>query len=234
MAAALEGVRRRVRLLLPRPRRARCAGGRRRAGGDRDRRGVERLVLLSGRGEEEAQRSEEALASAGAGWTIVRSAGSTRTSARATSASRSLAGELALPAGDVGEPFVDADDIADVAVAALTEDGHVGEVYEVTGPAADLRARRSRRSPGVGPRAPLRADRGRRLRRRARRARASPDEVGLLRYLFGEVLDGRNAYVADGVERALGRPPRDFADYARAAAAGGAWDVTRGRVATSA
>ena len=51
-----------------------------------------------------------------------------------------------------------------------------------------------------------------------------PDEfVALLGYLFSEVLDGRNAHVADGVQRALGRPPRDFAQYARAAAASGAW-----------
>jgi hypothetical protein len=46
-----------------------------------------------------------------------------------------------------------------------------------------------------------------------------PDEViDMLTYLFGEVLDGRNAHLADGVQRALGRPPRDFADYARSAA----------------
>jgi uncharacterized protein YbjT (DUF2867 family) len=44
----------------------------------------------------------------------------------------------------------------------------------------------------------------------------SEEEVGLLRYLFGEVLDGRNAHVTDGVQRALGRPARDFAEYARA------------------
>jgi hypothetical protein len=49
------------------------------------------------------------------------------------------------------------------------------------------------------------------------------DEVAALRHVFGEVLDGRNAHVTDGVERALGRPPRDFADYARDAAASGAW-----------
>ena len=45
-----------------------------------------------------------------------------------------LSGEVVFPAGDVPEPFVDADDIADVAVAALTEDGHAGEIYELTGP----------------------------------------------------------------------------------------------------
>ena len=35
------------------------------------------------------------------------------------------------------------------------------------------------------------------------------DVAGLLRYLFGEVLDGRNAYLAAGVQQALGRAPRD-------------------------
>ena len=41
-------------------------------------------------------------------------------------------------------------------------------------------------------------------------------------YLFAEVRDGRNASVADGVTRALGRPPRDFADYVRET---GAWNA---------
>jgi DNA-binding NarL/FixJ family response regulator len=48
--------------------------------------------------------------------------------------------------------------------------------------------------------------------------------VRLLTYLFIEVLDGRNAHLADGVQRALGREPQDFADYARDAAATGVWD----------
>jgi uncharacterized protein YbjT (DUF2867 family) len=132
-----------------------------------------------------------------------------------------------LPAGDVGEPFVDADDIADVAVAALTEDGHAGELYEVTGPRlltfAEAVAEIARAS-------------GRELRyarvglddfAAGLAADGVPDaEVGLLHHLFGEVLDGRNAHVADGIQRALGRPPRDFAAYARAAAASGAWEGT--------
>ena len=41
------------------------------------------------------------------------------------------------------------------------------------------------------------------------------DEIALLTKLFTEVLDGRNAHVADGVRAALGRPARDFADFAR-------------------
>ena len=53
-----------------------------------------------------------------------------------------------------------------------------------------------------------------------------PDDVAwLIRYLFSEVLDGRNAKPADGVRRALGRDARDFADFAREAAAAGVWNV---------
>jgi hypothetical protein len=50
--------------------------------------------------------------------------------------------------------------------------------------------------------------------------------VGMLVALFAEILDGRNSYLTDGVQRALGRPPRDFTDYVGATAATGAWDRT--------
>jgi hypothetical protein len=55
-------------------------------------------------------------------------------------------------------------------------------------------------------------------------AQLPPELVTLITYLFTEVLDGRNASVADGVTRALGRPPRDFCDYVRHTAATGIWD----------
>ena len=138
-----------------------------------------------------------------------------------------LAGEVALPVGDVGEPFVDANDIADVAVAALTEDRHAGQLYEVTGPrlwtfaeavAAIARATgRDIRYVEV----PIEA-----YAAMLERAQLPPELVRLIRYLFTEVLDCRNAWVADGVTRALGRAPRDFADYVRDTAATGAWDVS--------
>ncbi len=137
-----------------------------------------------------------------------------------------LAGEIALPAGDVGEPFVDADDIADVAVAALTEDGHAGQIYEVTGPrlltfaeAVDEIAQATGRTiryvqiPAEAFAAGV-AESG-----------LPEDILWLLNYLFATVLDGRNAYLADGVRRALGREPRDFAEFAHQAAAAGVWDI---------
>ena len=96
--------------------------------------GVRRLVLLSGRGEEEAQECELIIQRADIDWTVVRCSWFSQNFSEGEFLDMVLAGEIALPAGEVGEPFVDADDIADVAVAALTEDGHAGQVYELTGP----------------------------------------------------------------------------------------------------
>jgi uncharacterized protein YbjT (DUF2867 family) len=145
-----------------------------------------------------------------------------------------LEGEVALPAGATSEPFVDADDIADVAVAALTDDRHIGELYELTGPRllsfaepvqeiAEATGREIRYVPS-----PLDAFASEMA------ARGIPDDlVDLLTYLFSEVLDGRNAHLADGVERALGRPPRDFRDYVRETAASGVWNPVLGREAAA-
>jgi uncharacterized protein YbjT (DUF2867 family) len=187
--------------------------------------GVERLVLLSGRGEEEAQRAEQVVQAAGVEWTVVRCSWFNQNFSEDYLLEPILGGEVALPAGEVPEPFVDTEDIADVAVAALTEPGHANRVYELTGPRlltfADAVAEIGRAA-------------GRELRyipvtvedyAAAAAEHDLPEEViGLLRYLFTEVLDGRNARLADGVRQALGREPRDFADYARDTAATGAWN----------
>jgi uncharacterized protein YbjT (DUF2867 family) len=203
--------------------------------------GVQRLVLLSGRGEEEAQRTEELLRSSGADWTIIRASWFAQNFSESFMADSVRAGELVLPAGNIGEPFVDADDIADVATAALTEDGHVGKLYELTGPRLltfaeavheiALATGRDIRYVQIS-----RKDFSTSLAEQGLPA----DLVWLLSYLFDTVLDGRNASLSDGVRRALGREPRDFADFARDAAAAGAWtspntteDVHRARAAST-
>ena len=186
--------------------------------------GVGRLVLLSGRGEEEAQRTERLVAEAGAEWTVVRCSWFNQNFSEGFFVDGVVAGELALPVGDVPEPFVDLEDVADVAVAALTEDGHAGEVYELTGPqllrfdeAVAAIADAAGRPIAFAP-VPMDA-----FAAALREHGEDDDVVWLTTYLFTEVLDGRNASLADGVERALGRPARSFADYARRTAASGVW-----------
>jgi uncharacterized protein YbjT (DUF2867 family) len=194
--------------------------------------GVRRLVLLSGRGEEEAQRSERALRATGADWTIVRCSWFSQNFSESFFAEPLAAREQAQPAGKVPEPFVDADDIADVAVAALTADGHAGELYELTGPRA-LTFTEAADEIGRAAGRPLRFTEVPMDGYVAAMTEAGvPDDVvSLTRYLFGEVLDGRNVATADGVRRALGREATDFGDFARRAAAAGAWaePVTAGR-----
>ncbi|MXO94811.1 NAD(P)H-binding protein [Erythrobacter aquimaris] len=186
--------------------------------------GVTRLVLLSGRGEREAQACEEVVQESGLEWTIVRASWFNQNFSEGAFIEMVRNGTITLPAGDTPEPFIDTDDIADVAVAALTEDRHIGEVYEVTGPrlmtlaevAADLSAATGRNIDFVDVPHKAFVD--------SLAGSGAPDDVvWMLDYLFSTVLDGRNAYLTDGVERALGRKPRDFADYARQVAATGAW-----------
>jgi uncharacterized protein YbjT (DUF2867 family) len=186
--------------------------------------GVRRLVLLSGRGEDEAQRSERVLREFGADWTILRSSWFCQNFSESHFLEAVLHGEVALPAGTVAEPFVDADDIADVAVAALTEAGHIGQLYELTGPRlltfADAVEEIARASGRPVRYVDLPVDR---FASRLKEQYVPAEVVELLIYLFTTVLDGRNAQLADGIQRALGRGPRDFAQYARDTAATGVW-----------
>lgn len=188
--------------------------------------GVHRLVLLSGRGEEEAQATENTLIAAGVDWTIVRCAWFNQNFSEGQMLDQIVAGEVALPVDEVGEPFVDTDDIADVVVAALTDDRHIGQLYELTGP----RLLSFSQATAEIAHATGRDIQFQRISHEDFKAGVdelglSKDIVWLLDELFTRVLDGRNEYLTDGVQRALGRAPRDFADYARDAAASGVWNV---------
>ncbi len=180
-------------------------------------------MLLSGRGEVEAQRAEQALFDTGADVTVVRCAWFMQNFSEDFLRSSVLDGQLVLPGGVAEEPFVVADDIADVACAALTEPRHQGQLYELTSPrlytlddiAAELSDATGRRVTYV----PVTVEEY----AATAAAHGVPAElVGFLTYLFGEVF-GNNAFTTDGVERALRRPPRDFRTFARAAADRSAW-----------
>jgi uncharacterized protein YbjT (DUF2867 family) len=185
--------------------------------------GVRHVVLLSGRNEAEAQRAEDVVTTSGLPWTIVRCVFFAQNFNEGAWLDEVLAGAVSLPVDDVQEPFVDVDDIADVVVAALTDDRHVGQCYELTGPRL-LRFRDAV------------AEIGRAAGRDIAFVSVPIDEytamlteyglpqdfIWLLNHLFTEVL-GSKAQLADGVQRALGREPKDFTDYAREAAATGVW-----------
>ncbi|HEX2401392.1 MAG TPA: NAD(P)H-binding protein [Mycobacterium sp.] len=185
--------------------------------------GVSRMVLLSGRNEAEAEKAERVVMASGLEWTIVRCAFFAQNFNEGAWLDEVLAGTISLPVDRVQEPFVDADDIADVVVAALTDDRHVGQLYELTGPrlltfrdaVAEIGAAAGRDisfiSVPIDDYTAMLTEYG-----------LPQDFIWLLNHLFTEVL-GSKAELADGVQRALGRAPKDFADYAREAAATGVW-----------
>lgn len=185
---------------------------------------TERLVLLSGRGETHAMRCEDIVRRSGVDFTLVRCSWFAQNFSEGYLRDPVLGGVIALPAGTVREPIVDVDDIADVAVAALSDmDRHSGELYEITGPrllsfdeaAAELSSASGRQVVYV----PITLE----------QFHAAMTEIGgtfiadVFTHVCEEALDGRNEWLGDGIERALSRAPRDFGDFCRAAAANGAW-----------
>nr|WSY50694.1 NmrA family transcriptional regulator [Streptomyces sp. NBC_00886] len=190
--------------------------------------GVRRLVLLSSRGEERARPTEEALRGSGADWTVVRASWFAQNFSEGPLVEElRQSGELVFPAGEVREPFIDVRDIVDVVVAALTSgDRYAGQALTISGP------RLLTFGEAV---AEISAVTGRELTYRAVSARqygenlagfgVPAEEVEFLVELFESLLDGRNAYLSDGVQEVLGREPRDFTEFAREASAAGVWKV---------
>ena len=185
--------------------------------------GVERLVILTGRGEHHAQRGEEVIAKSGLDYTIVRSAWFAQIFSEGSLWEPAMEGVVPMPGGDLEEPIIDIDDLADVIVEALTGAGHSGQTYECTGPrllgfaeVADILSGAMGRRVDYLPisfedfHAELEATSG-------------TDFADIVTNIARETFDGRNAAIGDGVMRAIGRAPRDFAEFAQAASAAGKW-----------
>jgi len=187
--------------------------------------GVERLVLLSGRGEPEAARSEAALQAAGVPWTVLRCSWFAQNFSEHFLLGPVLDGIIALPADTITEPFVDLEDVADVAVTALLDPGHTGRTYELTGPeslsfsnvAGILADATGRTISYVNVTAAQYVA-------EAVAAGVPADEAHGLAALFGTVLDGRNAHTTSDIQLVLGRPAGPFAAYAHRTAAVGTWN----------
>ena len=187
--------------------------------------GLEHIVLLSGRGEDGAQRAENVLKESGMSWNIVRCSWFNQNFSESFMLQGILAGELVLPEADTLEPFIDADDIADVVVATLTEPGHKNRLYELTGPRALNFAQCVNE---------ISEALGRPIKYttvpvddyiNALREQGEPEDIQrLIHLLFTVVFDGRNSNVMPGVEEALNRQPTDFKTYIQKTIKSGVWD----------
>jgi len=186
--------------------------------------GVDRLVLLSGRGEPEAKACEEVVLGAGPPATVLRCSWFAQNFSEAFLVDDIRGGEVVLPVGPVGEPFIDADDIADAALEALTGTGHAGRVYELTGPRlltfADATAEIAR---ALGRDIAFVTVSDADYRGALVAAGIGPDYTDMVMALFGTLFDGRNESMTDGVREILGRAPGDFSDVVKKAASRGAW-----------
>ncbi|KUF16649.1 NmrA family NAD(P)-binding protein [Streptomyces silvensis] len=188
--------------------------------------GVRHLVLLSARGEHQAHATEDALAAAGVRWTVVRAAWFAQNFSEGPLADAMReGGELVFPGGEVLEPFIDVRDVAEVVVAVLgAGERYAGRVLEVSGGRLlsfrDAVAEISRAGGREFSYVPVAAvEYGAALREFG----VPEGEVEFLIDLFETNLDGRNAYVSDGVREVLGRGPREFSRFVDEGVAGAAW-----------
>lgn len=187
--------------------------------------GVEKVVLLSGRGEKEAQDCEVIVKESGLKWTIIRASWFCQNFSESYLLEPILNGHVALPTGDVKEPFVDVEDIADIAVAALTQEGHDFKLYEVTGPELlSFKEAITTIATAIGRPIVYEQLSVPEYAAQLKAYQVPQDYIGLLSYLFSEVLDGRNASICHRVEEALGRKPKSFSEYVAKTAASGVWN----------
>lgn len=202
--------------------------------------GVQRLVLLSGRGidnpdyyddptltADDFLDSEEALRNSGLEWTIVRPGWFSQNFSESIFRDGVLAGELRLPVGEGAVTFVDAEDIAAVAVAALTEDGHHGHTYELSGPRAltfaEATAEISQATNQLVRYVPVTKEEF----VDELISHGMPEgEARVYATLHSPIRTGKDHHQSDGVQRALGREPRDFTTFVADAVAAGAWERT--------
>ncbi|CAI0942240.1 MAG: NmrA family NAD(P)-binding protein [Serratia grimesii] len=186
--------------------------------------GVQKIVLLSGRGEDEARQAEDVVKNSGVDWTVLRASWFMQNFSESFILDDLLNGQVYLPPGEIPEPFIDAEDIADAAVAALTQPGHSNTLYELSGPRLMTFAQ------AVGEIA-LASEREIHYQQvpvadyvgYLREAQLPAEMVTLLEYLFSTVLDGRNASVTEGIQQSLGRAPRDFSAYIADTLNSGVW-----------
>ncbi len=187
--------------------------------------GVKKLVLLSGKGEQEAEACEQIVAGSGLRYTLVRASWFNQNFSESFLLDPVLAGVMALPMPNAAIPFVDVNDIAEVAVQSLLHDEYDGETLEVTGPRkltfAEAVAEINRATGLNAVYQPISLEA---FQDGLQAAGLPADYVWLLGYLFKEVVgNAENQTISQDVEKVLGRPATDFRTYAERVAATGLW-----------
>ncbi len=188
--------------------------------------GVDRMVLLSGRGEKEAQLCEQIVMNAGVKWTIVRADWFNQNFSESFFLDPILAGHLALPQGETLVPFVDTDDISDVVVEALLKDEHIGQIYELTGPRLiNFKQVVAEISAATGRNIQFQPISMEAYKAMLEQFQLPADYVWLIEYLFSNVLDGRNSSITHDIEKVLGRKPKGFNQYVIETVKTGVWNT---------
>ncbi|MEN8250502.1 MAG: NmrA family NAD(P)-binding protein [Bacteroidota bacterium] len=188
--------------------------------------GLEKVVLLSGKGEKEAESCEEIVANSGLNYTLVRASWFNQNFSESFLLDPILAGHVALPMPEAEIPFVDADDIADVVTKVLLDDAYNGQTITVTGPrkltfkeVVQEIAKGTFREIQFHPISIDEYSDG-------MKAAGLPDAyVWLFSYLFKEVLGNpENQDVSQDVEKVLGRKATDFSKFVTKTADTGVWN----------
>lgn len=188
--------------------------------------GIKKAVLLSGKGEKEAERCERVVAGSGLDYTLVRASWFNQNFSESFFLEPILAGHVALPFPQARIPFVDTDDIAEVVVKVLLDDSHNGKTYEITGPrkltfeeAVQEIAR------GTGKNIAFQSVSMDTYNSMMKSAGLPDDVVWLIDYLFREVLaNEKNQVISADVERILGRSATDFRQFVQKTAQTGIWN----------
>ncbi len=190
--------------------------------------GVKKAVLLSGKGETEAERCEQLVANSGLDYTLVRASWFNQNFSESFFLEPVLAGHVALPMPEAKIPFVDTDDIAEVVVQVLMDDRHNGKTYEITGPRTlTFEEAVKEIATGTGKTINYQAISQEEYNGMMKSAGVPDDYIWLFDYLFREVLGNeKNQVVTNDVEKVLGRKATDFSEYVRKTVRTGVWNQT--------
>lgn len=188
--------------------------------------GVSKLVLLSGKGEKEAEACERIVMSSGVDWTIVRASWFNQNFSESFFLDPILAGHVALPKENALIPFIDTSDIADVVVEVLLNKRHSGQIYELTGPHQLIfKDVVEEISEATGRKIQFHAVSMDEYTKMLDEHNVPADYIWLIKYLFTEVLVAKNSVVTNDVEKILGRKPINFSDYVKETAKTGVWSM---------